>query len=365
MHFDLRLWQMTAGLRGRIVAAVGLGLVSLAVGIARFAFLGAFLAAILHGTPVTQVLWLLAAAAGAILLRAALDHARTTAAHRTAAIVQHHLRQRLFNKIVALGPAWFGAERTGGVMLSTVDGVEQLQTFFGQYLPQVCIALVAPIAIFAFIAFWDVPVAAIMLAGALFSLVMPALVHARSGQASRARQAAFKSFGEEFLDGVQGLPTLKAFGQSAAYGRMLAEKARALSRGTFWVLSLSVATRGLTDLGTALGAALALVVGAWRVRHGDMSLEALLIVLMAGTEIFRPLRDLRAVLHQGLHGKSAAAGLTVLLAAEETAPRAPATPHPAARLTPELRFEDVGFAYAGGRGAAHDGLTFTVGSTLR
>ena len=138
-------------------------------------------------------------------------------------------------------------------MLSMVDGVEQLQTFFGQYLPQVTIAICAPLAIFVFIAWWDVPVAAVMLAAALFTLVLPATVHRKTAVASRARQSAFKSFGEEFLDAVQGLPTLKAFGQSAAYGRMLAAKARALSDSTFWVLALNVLTRGFTDLGTAVG----------------------------------------------------------------------------------------------------------------
>ena len=193
------------------------------------------------------------AAGAAILLRAWLDHHRTMIAHRTAARVQETLRGRLFDKIVALGPAWFGAERTGGVMLSMVDGVEQLQSFFGQYLPQVTIAVCAPVAIFVFIAWWDVPVAAVMLAAALFTLVLPATVHRKTARASRARQSAFKSFGEEFLDAVQGLPTLKAFGQSAAYGRMLAAKARALSDSTFWVLALNVLTRGFTDLGTALG----------------------------------------------------------------------------------------------------------------
>ena len=116
----------------------------------------------------------------------------------------------------ALGPAWFGAERTGGVMLSIVDGVEQLQTFFGQYIPQVTIAACAPVAIFAFMAFWDVPVATVMLAAALFTLMAPSVVHKRTGRASRERQRAFKAFGEEFLDAVQGLPTLKAFGQSGA-----------------------------------------------------------------------------------------------------------------------------------------------------
>jgi len=358
MHFDLKLWRMTAGLRGRIALSAAIGLLALAVGIARFAFLGRFLAGVFRGQ--TLILPLLGAAA-AILLRAWLDHHRTMIANRTAASVQEALRARLFDKIIALGPAWFGAERTGGVMLSMVDGVEQLQSFFGQYLPQVTIAICAPFAIFFFIAWWDIPVATVMLAAALFTLILPATVHRKTGIASRTRQSAFKSFGEEFLDAVQGLPTLKAFGQSAAYGRMLAAKARALSDSTFWVLSLNVLTRGFTDLGTALGSAAALALGAWRVRHGEMSIEALLIVLMAGTEIFRPLRDLRGVLHQGLNGQAAAAGINALLAADVTAPTGEAVPS----LKSEITFENVAFAYPGGRRPAHTGLTFRIGAGER
>ncbi len=334
MHLDLKLWRMTVGQRGRIVLSACLGLLALAVGIARFAFLGSFLAGVFRGS---IELWPLTAAAAAVLLRAWLDHHRTMIAHRTAARVQETLRGRLFDKIVELGPAWFGAERTGGVMLSMVDGVEQLQSFFGQYLPQVTIALCAPVAIFVFIAWWDVPVAAVMLAAALFTLILPATVHRKTEKASHARHSAFKSFGEEFLDAVQGLPTLKAFGQSSAYGRMLATKARALSDSTFWVLALNVMTRGFTDLGTALGSAAALALGAWRVRHGEMSLEALLIVLMAGTEIFRPLRDLRGVLHQGLNGQAAATGINALL----DTPVAALSGEVCAGLAPEIVFDAV------------------------
>ena len=357
MHFDLKLWAMTAGMRGRIALSAGLGLLALAVGIARFAFLGTFLAGVFRHDP--SVYPLLGAAA-AILLRAWLDHTRVVIANGTATRVQEALRGRLFDKIVALGPAWFGAERTGGVMLSMVDGVEQLQSFFGQYLPQVTIAICAPFAIFAFIAWWDVPVAAVMLAAAVFTLILPASVHSRTGKASRTRQSAFKSFGEEFLDGVQGLPTLKAFGQSAAYGRKLAEKARALSDSTFWVLALNVLTRGFTDLGTAVGSAAALALGAYRVAHGEMSIEALLIVLMAGTEIFRPLRDLRGVLHQGLNGQAAASGINALLDTP-----VPVLTGAQTAVTPDIAFENVAFAYPGGRRPAHAGLSFRIAAGER
>ena len=82
-----------------------------------------------------------------------------------------------------------------------------------------------------------------------------------------------------------------------------------------------------------------------------MSIEALLIVLMAGTEIFRPLRDLRAVLHQGLNGQAAASGIIALL---DTPARSP-TGAPVAALTPEIDFDNVVFAYPGGRRPAHAG----------
>src|SRR5262249_39611573 len=152
------------------------------------------------------------------------EHARTKLAHRTAARMQELLRAKLYDKIVALGPGWFAGERTGGVMLSIVDGVEPLQTFFGQYLPPGLISACAPFAIFAFMMWWDVPVAAVMLAAAIATLVLPSTLHSRNRRAALARQKAFKAYGEEFLDAIQGLPTLKAFGQAKAHGQMLAAK---------------------------------------------------------------------------------------------------------------------------------------------
>jgi ATP-binding cassette subfamily C protein CydCD len=361
MYFDRRLWQLTRGLRGWIAVAVLLGLAASVVGIARFAILGVLLSHVFDGAGFFAIAVPAVGVAVAVILRGLVDHHRTMISHRTATRVQEDLRGRLYDKIAALGPAWFAGERTGGVMLSVVDGVEQLQTFFGQYVPQLCIAVLTPLAIFVFIAFWDVPVATVMLFFALVTLVAPTVFVQIERRSSQGRQQALKSFGSEFLDGVQGLPTLKAFGQSTAYGRRLADKARELCDSTLRVLSTGVMTRGITDCGVAIGAAAALSLAVWRVSQGLMSIEALLIVLMAGTEVFRPLRDLRMVLHQGMVGQSAAAGINALLAAEplvpEQSPNLPATNRP---LLPTIAFEDVYFAYPGGRGAAHDGLSFTV-----
>jgi ATP-binding cassette subfamily C protein CydCD len=363
MYFDLRLWQLTKGLRGHMVLSIVVGLLALLAGIARFVFLGQLLALVLRGSPWQSWVAPSVAVAAAIVLRALLDHWRAGIACRTAARAQETLRGELYDRIVALGPAWFAEQRTGGVMLSVIDGVEQLQTFFGQYLPQLAVALCAPFAIFGFIAFWDLPVATVLLVAALVALFGPIAVHMHERRTSLARAQAFKEFGETFLDAVQGLPTLKAFGQSRVWGERLATQARAVSDNTFWVLAAGLLTRGIVDLGAAVGAALALVLGAWRVTHGEMGLTTLLIVLMAGTEIFRPLRDLRSVLHQGMLGQAATAGIRSLLEANPPMPEAGTEPVRGTQAS--LDFDNVSFAYAGGRGLAHRGLTFSVAAGER
>src|ERR1043166_119894 len=363
VYFDWRLWQFTRGMRWRICATVFMGLASAAPGMARFVFLGALLARVFAGGEAAALIVPAAGAAAAVLLRGVIEHARTMLAHRTAARVQEILRLKLYDKVAELGPAWFAGERTGGVMLSLVDGVEQVETLFGHYVPQLTIAALTPVVLFAIVAWWDVPVAALMLAAALACLVLPATVSRINRAVNMSQRNALKSFGAEFLDAMQGLATLKAFGQSTAYGRMLAEKAHQLRAATMKVLATSLITRGGIGVGIGVGAAAVLALAAYRASHGAMTLETLLIVLMAGTEVFRPLRDFRTALHDGLVGQAAAIGINALLDAKAPMPLGGSAPH--APLAPTIAFENVRFAYPGGRGTALDGLSLEVAAGER
>src|ERR1700694_3575459 len=159
MYIDWRLWEFTRGVRLRIAATVALGLLQVAVGIARLALLGWVLARVLAGAGLRELALPVALTAAAVLVRAGLEYNRATYAHRTAALVQTRLRQRLYEHIVALGPAHFAGARTGEVLLSMGEGVQQLETYFGQYLPQLIVAGLTPFLIFAFVAFLDLPVA--------------------------------------------------------------------------------------------------------------------------------------------------------------------------------------------------------------
>ena len=359
MYLDGRLWEFTRGVRLRIAVAVALGLLQVTVGIARLALLGWVLARVFAGAHLHDLVLPVALTAAAVLARAALEYTRTTYAHRTAALVQTRLRAQLYEHVVALGPAHFAGARTGDVLLSMVEGVQQLEVYFGQYLPQLAVAALTPVLIFAFVAFLDLPVALVLLAAALFTLIAPSLWHKRDRTASRARQSAYGDFASDFLDSIQGLGTLKAFGQSGARLRLLEERGWSLFRSTMWVLAQSVMTRGITDAGIAVGAAAALGLGAWRVSTGHMSLAVLLVILMLGVEVFRPLRELRILLHQGMLGLSAAQGIFAVLdarpAVRDDAPRRGSD-----AIVPTVEFDDVTFAYPGSRGAAHDDLSFAV-----
>ena len=211
--------------------------------------------------------------------------------------------------MAVLGPAHFVRDRTGDVMLSLVEGVQQLEVYFGQYLPQLFVSALTPVLIFAFVAFLDLPVALVFLVAALVTLLAPdALAPPGTAAASLARNRAYAAFGAEFLDALQGLGTLKAFGQSGARAAGSRSERHALFKSTMWVLGTNTLARGITDTGIAVGAAAALALGRLaRAGTASMSLPALLVVLMLGVEVFRPLRELRTLLHQGMLGLSAAA----------------------------------------------------------
>ena len=359
MHFETRLWQFTEGVRLRILYAVLIGLVATCFGIARLALLGWLIGRIFVGERLQDLAIPLLVVALVIVLRGALEHWRAMVAHETAARVRLHLRRQLFDKVTILGPGYVARERSGDVTLSLVDGVEQLEVYFGQYLPQLLVSLLTPLLIFAFVAWLDLPVAAVTLVFALLALFAPTLWHQLDSRKSRERQRAYGAFAAELLDAIQGLATLKAFGQSKPRADTLAARARDLFKSTMWVLATNALARGITDSAIAVGAAAALAVGAFRVAGGDMDLSALLVILMLGVEVYRPMRDLRSVLHQGMVGLSAAKGIYRLLDAEPPVQDSRSV-ETVATLTPDIEFDHVTFHYPGSRRTTHQGLSFTI-----
>ena len=359
MQFETRLWSFTQGVRGRIAISVLIGMIATALGVIRLALLGWLIGLIFLGQSADELVMPIIFAALVMLMRGIFEHWRTMTAHETSAIVQKQLRRRLFEKIVSLGPGYTGRQRSGELVLTLVDGVEQLETYFGEYLPQLLISALTPLMIFAFVAFLDFPVAIILLVAAFVSLAAPSLWHKFDTKRSLERQQAYAAFASDFLDGIQGLATLKSFGQSGSRIDLLKKRSFELFRSTMWVLATNSLSRGITDTAIAVGAATGLGYGAFRVIDGEMELTTLLIILMMGVEIFRPMRDLRTVLHQGMVGLSAAQGVYKILDAHPVVLEEHSG-NSTTRLEPSIDFDSVSFSYPEHSHIVHDCLNFKI-----
>src|ERR1041384_5667792 len=161
MYFDPRLWAMTVGVRARIALAARIGLLGLPVSLARLVLSGVVIASVIQGRPFDQLIWPVVAVGALLLLRAGEQLLKEEIANRTAVEMKIRLRSKIYAHVLALGPGPFDQRRTGDVLLSLVEGVEQLETFFGMYLPQLIVAGLTPLIIFGFMAFLDLPTALI------------------------------------------------------------------------------------------------------------------------------------------------------------------------------------------------------------
>ncbi len=366
MYFNVRLWAFTRGFRFRLLVGVIFGLLTAASGVSRLAMSGYVVALVFQGEPMSRIGLAILGVVLSIMARGVFQYAKEMIGHDTALQIQIALRRSLFSRALWLGPAALARRRTGDVIISLVEGVEQLESYFGEYLPQLFVGVLTPVGLFVFMAFLDLPTALIYMLFALGTLVAPAAFHRWNERGSWNRREAYGEMSADFLDSVQGLATLKAFGQSTAKGDVLAQRARRVFTSTMAILAANQATVGVTWLGIAGGAAVALGWGAVRVAGGDLELSTLLVVVMMGVEVFRPLRELTLLYHQGMLGMASAQAVFGLLDARPQVAEDPDAADPDGPVSPSLAFRGVTFSYPGRAEAALAGIDLTVapGETL-
>ena len=368
MYFDWRLFGLTRGVRLRILLAAALGLIAVGAGVSRLAVSGVVIYRILAGQASFSALALPLSIIGAlIVVRSLFQYWQNAVSHHTANIVKIRLRHDVYEHALKLGPGYFDRNRTGDVVLTLVEGIERLETFFGQYLSQIIVAVIAPMAIFAYMVTLDLYIALIFFVFAFLTLAVPAMFNRWNRDSSFRRRKAYGELGSDFLDSVQGLATLKAFGQSKSRGMALSQRAHRLYRSTMGVVAANGATSGASIFFMATGAAVALAVGAVRVSSGDMELRPLLIVLMLGVEVFRPMRELANLYHQGMNVLASMQSVFGIMDEPvEVVDSGSVADRPVPEVRPEVSFEGVTFGYDGGQRHALQDVSFELreGETL-
>ncbi|MCT7356298.1 ABC transporter ATP-binding protein/permease, partial [Streptomyces sp. 15-116A] len=306
--------------------------------------------------------WLLAAVLAVVVARAGLALWQRRTATRAGARVRVALRDELLAHLGRLGPAHLTTARAGAVRTTLVDGVEGVDAYVSRYLPQLLVTLTVPPLVLAALA--------VVEPWALLGLV-PALLLALAGPRAWDRLLAargkehwdtYEGLGADYLEALQGMPALRAAGAVGRTRARLEERSAALHRATVAKLRVSLVDTALTDLAIQGGTVAAALLACWSSVTGSTTATGTYLVLLLASEGFRPVRDLAREWHAGYLGASAADGLAALRTAEPAVPDTGAAP---AHWTtpPEVRFDDVRFAYAGSPAPASpalDGVSFTA-----
>jgi thiol reductant ABC exporter CydD subunit len=234
-------------------------------------------------------------------------------ANAVAQRVKTDLRGRLLEHITALGPAFTQGERTGELATAGVEGVEALDAYFSQYLPQLVLAASIPLTVLLLIFPIDI------LTGVVFLLTAPLvpffmIMIGKNAETLTGRQfASLSRLSAHFYDVLQGLTTLKALGQSKSQARVIAEVSDRYRNMTMQVLRVTFLSALALELLTTLSTAIVAVEIGLRLLYGKMEFLPALFILVIAPDFYLPLRQLGLKYHAGMSGATAARRIFVVL----------------------------------------------------
>lgn len=274
--------------------------------------------ALLAGSATPADLVLTAAvAAAAIAVRAACTVGSARASYLASSAVKKTLRHRIYQKLLRLGPSYRERAATSEVVQVAVEGVDQLETYFGAYLPQLFYALLAPITLFAALALINVPAASVLLACVPLIPVAIAAVQTWAKRLLSKYWSQYAELGDTFLENLQGLTTLKIYQADEFKQREMNEQAERFRRVTMRVLTMQLNSITIMDLVAYGGAAAGMGVALAQLGAGQLGPGGCLAVILLAADYFIPMRQLGSFFHVAMNGMAASDKIFRLLDAEE------------------------------------------------
>jgi thiol reductant ABC exporter CydD subunit len=260
---------------------------------------------LLHHASLGRVTPELVVVAAALAARGVLAFVGEQAAFGSGDAVLAVLRRDLIRHALALGPSWLAGERAGELSLTATRGLRSLHTYFARYLPQAAAAATIPILLLAWVASQDwlslVVVVALVLAVPL------TMIYFGRQAATRAQRQwrALASLAGRFLQLIEGLPTLRAFGREHQGRREVEGATEGVRVATMRTLRVAFFSALSMDLIAGFGVGFVAMVLGLRLLWGELSLQTALAVLLVAPEIFVPLRRAGAEFHASTEGQSA------------------------------------------------------------
>lgn len=213
------------------------------------------------------------------------------------------LREQLFNKILAIGPSYSQHISTADVVQSAGEGIEQIQSFFELFLPQLFYAILAPVTLFFIVAPINMPTAVTLLVCAPLIVLIVGMVAMRAARVFKKYWGKYTDMGSVFLDNVQGLETLKTFDADAHAAKKMGEQAEQFRVMTMNVLQIQLRSLTAMDVVAYGGAAAGVGVSIWQYASGAaLPLAGVLLIVLLSADFFIPLRQLGSFFHVAMNG---------------------------------------------------------------
>lgn len=291
-------------------------------------------------------------------LVAAVNVARyflTTGAARmsylSARAVKKTLREQIYQKLLKLGMSYREELKTSEIVQVAVEGVEQLETYFGAYLPQFFYAMAAPLTLFFVLLPVSVPAAVLLFVCVPLIPVAIALVQTWAKKLLSRYWDQYTALGDTFLENLQGLTTLKVYQTDGIRHAKMNEESEKFRKITMKVLTMQLNSITIMDIVAYGGAALGIVVALLQYRGGHTGFGGCLLIILLSADFFLPMRQLGSFFHIAMNGMAASGKIFRLLELKEE-------PQEKKQEIPDtealIRLDEVCFSYEPGREILHD-----------
>lgn len=249
----------------------------------------------------------------ALAVRFVSDRLASMASYRASVDVKRVLREKMFDKLLRLGSSYNEQIATSQVVQLATEGVEQLETYFGKYIPQLFYSLLAPVTLFAVLAFVSVKAAAVLLICVPLIPVSIVAVQKFAKKLLNKYWGIYTELGDSFLENLQGLTTLKIYKADEMKAGQMDEEAQRFRNVTMKVLTMQLNSTSVMDIMAYGGAATGMVVAVSEYYAGNIDAAGAVMIVFLAAEFFLPLRLLGSFFHIAMNGMAASDRIFELL----------------------------------------------------
>lgn len=288
--------------------------ISLIANIAMMTAVTILLSAVFTDSLSSNLILVTAVTAGlAVIIRAVCSMVSSRMSYLSSKAVKRVLREKIYSKLLRLGASYNEQIKTSEVVQVAVEGVDQLETYFGAYLPQFFYAMLAPLTLFIYTCFINVASAIVLLICVPMIPVAIALVQTWAKKLLSKYWNQYTALGDTFLENLQGLTTLKIYKSDAFKNDVMNEEAEKFRKITMKVLTMQLNSVTIMDVIAYGGAALGVIMAVTQYIGGAVSLQGAMLIILLSADFFIPMRQLGSFFHIAMNGMAASEKIFRLL----------------------------------------------------